>query len=197
MEDAQVPACVMRMGGIGHIEEETCLQIINGIAAGGTVKSALEDIDPGEVTRETVQRRFFAALAKSENLAQLYARAQKSRAQAQFERIGEIAEQVLQGELDPQAARVAIDAWKWTTGRQDPKKYGDKLQLETTDDKKQLSREEVLQQLAGSGLRVADVFASLTKRAEPGAGDLIELSAPALPAETEEAEDDLSGLDSQ
>lgn len=157
----------MGMAGSTPAPDETCLSIIALVAEGHTVGSAVAEVEPDEKKRSNLQRKFFAGLAKSDNLSQNYARAQRSRAQAQFERIGEIAEQVLDGKLDPQAARVAIDAWKWTTGRQDPKKYGEKIQLEDATPKPALSREETLAQLRASGLSVADVFATLTKPAEP------------------------------
>ena len=37
--------------------------------------------------------------------------------------------QVLNGELDPQAFRVAMDARKWRLGRMSPKKYGEKIEI--------------------------------------------------------------------
>lgn len=70
----------------------------------------------------------------------------------------------------------------------DPSRYGDKVEIKDTTPKPQLSREEVLAQLASSGLRVSDVFASLTKRAEP-AGEALEIGGG------NPADDDLSGLD--
>ncbi len=162
---------------------ETCLQIIDWIAKGCTVKAAVEEVEPVVAKRDTLTRNFYAAVAKCDNLAQSYARAQKSRAQAHFERIGDIAEQVLTGALDPQAARVAIDAWKWTAGRMDPRKYGDKVLVEDATPKATLSREEIKAQLLASGLRASDIFDALTKRAEPMP---LEIESTAQPAEAEE-----------
>jgi hypothetical protein len=76
----------------------------------------------------------------------------------------------------------------------DPSRYGDKVEFKDTTPKPQLTREEQLAQLRDSGLRIADVFASLTKKAAPTAGELIEIGDGAEPGNQGE-EEDLSGLD--
>ena len=63
-------------------------------------------------------------------LADKYARARLASADADADKIGHIAHGVLKGEFDPQAARVAIDALKWSAGKRKPKVYGDKLDVE-------------------------------------------------------------------
>ncbi len=35
----------------------------------------------------------------------------------------------MDGKLDPNAARVAIDAYKWAAGKRKPKVYGDKVAI--------------------------------------------------------------------
>lgn len=56
-----------------------------------------------------------------------YARAKEDSGDADADKIEEIAEKTLSGEIDPKAARVAIDAYKWTAGKKRPKVYGDRL----------------------------------------------------------------------
>lgn len=48
--------------------------------------------------------------------------------------IGDIRQKLMDGEIDPQVARVAIDAAKWEAGRRAPKVYGDKLQVGGAED---------------------------------------------------------------
>lgn len=67
---------------------------------------------------------------------QQYARAKEESAEAHADNIQDIADDVLKGNIDPQAARVAGDLLKWTASKLKPKKYGDKLDL--TSDGKQL-----------------------------------------------------------
>jgi len=62
-----------------------------------------------------------------------YTRAKTDSGDADADRINDIAEKVLTGELEPQAARVAIDAYKWSAGKKRPKKYGDKQFIDVTE----------------------------------------------------------------
>lgn len=59
-----------------------------------------------------------------------YARAREARADARSDRIDEIAEKVEDGELDANSARVIIDAEKWQAGKENSKRYGDKIQVD-------------------------------------------------------------------
>lgn len=75
-----------------------------------------------------------------------------------------------------------------------PKKYGDHIAIETTEAKPQRTREEILLELRESGLRVSDVFQSLTQKAEP-AGEVLEIG-DVQDAQVVDDSDDLSGLES-
>jgi hypothetical protein len=59
-----------------------------------------------------------------------YARAREARADFRADRIDGYVSKVVDGTLDPNAARVAIDAEKWQAGKEKPKVYGDRLQLD-------------------------------------------------------------------
>lgn len=61
-----------------------------------------------------------------------YARAKEESADAHADKIEEIAEGVLEGRYGHQESRVAIDALKWTAGKQKPKKYGDRVDANLT-----------------------------------------------------------------
>lgn len=56
-----------------------------------------------------------------------YARARDASADVQFDELDTLAADVRDGNIDPQAARVAADITKWTLARKKPKSYGDKL----------------------------------------------------------------------
>jgi SpoVK/Ycf46/Vps4 family AAA+-type ATPase len=68
----------------------------------------------------------FKWLSEDEAFSDQYARAREAQADTHFDEIVHIADT----EEDPQRARVRIDARKWTAGKQRPKKYGDKLNVE-------------------------------------------------------------------
>jgi hypothetical protein len=61
-----------------------------------------------------------------------YAQAREDMADADADKIADVAQAVLEGALDPNAARVAIDAYKWSAGKRRPKRYGEKLEVENT-----------------------------------------------------------------
>ena len=95
-----------------------------------------------------------------EGFVEQYARAKQDSADSRADQIEDIADKVLVGEYDPQAARVAIDAFKWTSGKHRPKKYGERTTTEHTGslkvsdlseselDSKLLQLEQLLEQSA-------------------------------------------------
>ena len=58
------------------------------------------------------------------NFAEQYARAREASGQLVGEEVEEIARQTLLGKYDPNAARVAIDALKWSAGQKASKSWG-------------------------------------------------------------------------
>ena len=77
-----------------------------------------------------------------------YTRAKLDSGDADADKIEEIAEKVITGEVGPQEARVAIDAYKWTAGKKRPKKYGDRQQIDVTDKTDKPDEEELNQRIA-------------------------------------------------
>lgn len=59
-----------------------------------------------------------------------YARAREHRAHARQDRIDFIAEQCGEGAIDPTIARVMIDAEKWQMSKEQPKAYGDRIEVD-------------------------------------------------------------------
>ena len=100
-------------------------EIINRITCGESVRSILKSKNnkPDFVT-------LLKWIDEDEIKFKQYARAKEESAHSDADYISNIAEMVLSGELDPNAARVAIDAYKWSSGKKNPKKYGDALKLE-------------------------------------------------------------------
>lgn len=69
--------------------------------------------------------RWAADPEKAEFCAQ-YARAMMLSGDADHDDVGDMARQIARGELDYAAGRAAMDGLKWTAGRKNPKKYGDR-----------------------------------------------------------------------
>jgi hypothetical protein len=92
-------------------------------------------------------------LQRHREFSEMYAHARESRADARADKIDAICEQVERGELDPNSARVIIDALKWQAGKEKPRTYGDKITQEHTGPgggplRRDLTDEEVAKRLA-------------------------------------------------
>lgn len=106
--------------------EELAAEFCSRIAIGRSLRSVVKDQDMP--SHSSIYRWF----ASHPSFCEQYARAKEDSADSRADQVEEIADKVLDGEYDPQAARVAIDAFKWTSGKHKPKKYGDKQQVENT-----------------------------------------------------------------
>lgn len=62
-----------------------------------------------------------------------YRAGRQANGEAHGDRIAQLGQQVIDGALDPQAAKVAIDALKWSAERMAPRQYGAK-QIHTGPD---------------------------------------------------------------
>jgi hypothetical protein len=69
-------------------------------------------------------------LNADQDLRARYEMARAERGDFHGEQVLEIARQVREGELDPQAGKVAMDGVKWSAGRMAPKAWGDRSQLD-------------------------------------------------------------------
>lgn len=76
-----------------------------------------------------IRRIVYKWLRENKDFENKYARAREDRADWRADRIDYYKRLVLKGQLDPQAARVIIDTEKWQAGKEKPKVYGDKIDL--------------------------------------------------------------------
>ena len=82
----------------------------------------------------------WSAIMIDERRKAVYEDAKMSRAHFHAAKIEEIIEEVELGKIDPQVARVSIDARKWLAAKMYPKFFSDKVQLQhdvTVDIRKQ------------------------------------------------------------
>lgn len=82
-----------------------------------------------------------------------FARAREHRADARQDRIDFIAEQCGEGAIDPAVARVMIDAEKWQMSKEQPKAYGDRIEVEAKHTHEHINRltDEELERIALGG----------------------------------------------
>ena len=74
----------------------------------------------------------FEWVHKTAENSQEYARAVENRAAARAARIDDYGDMLLKGEITSDVARVLIDKERWQAGKENPKKYSDKQQIEIT-----------------------------------------------------------------
>lgn len=102
-----------------EIADEICDRIVEGTSLAEICR------DPEMPAYRTV----FRWLRENEAFRQDYTRAREDQGDTDADAVSDIAQQALLGLIDPSAARVAIDARKWTAGRRKPKVYGDKIDV--------------------------------------------------------------------
>ena len=111
--------------GKTYYTEELADEILLKLACGDSLnKTCLsDDRFPDESSvREWIVKDHNGFAAK-------YFKARMSQADAHADRIADYADQVMNDqEIDPNRARVAIDALKWTAAKLKPKTYGDRLE---------------------------------------------------------------------
>jgi len=107
--------------------EDAADQILEAIADGQGLVSFLKQREDMP-SYSTVMRW----IRDNPEFAEMYTRACEDMADNDADKISDVAQRVIDGEIDPQAARVAIDAYKWSAGKRRPRKYGDKIEIDQT-----------------------------------------------------------------
>ena len=124
--------------------DEVCNEICIRIACGESLASICRD---GKMPGYRTVIMWLGDPTK-EKFLQDYTRAREEQGDADADAVADVGRRVLSGELDPQAARVAIDALKWTAGKRRPKKYGDRLDLNHSGSIDTMSEKDVDARLA-------------------------------------------------
>ncbi len=113
------------MAPVAYTDEQR-LEVIKRIC-GLIIQSSVEDACKQVGIAEST---FYAWVASDELLAEEYTRARVAIAYKDEVGIEKLVVQTERGQIDPAAARVAIDGRKWLAGKRNPKVYGDKIQTE-------------------------------------------------------------------
>ena len=97
------------------------------------IESICNGVSVRQILKNDGMPTFYALLdwmQKDEELAKQYARAKQESADFDADNVNYIAELCLRDKVTPAAARVAIDAYKWSAGKKKPKKYGDMIKID-------------------------------------------------------------------
>ena len=111
-----------KTGRKSSFDQAVADQVCERIALGESLRAICSE--KGMPCRMTV----FKWIRDFPSFADQYARAREDQAESFADDVVRIADQ----ELDPNRARVRIDARKWAAGKLKPKVYGDKVQTEVT-----------------------------------------------------------------
>lgn len=103
---------------------EVAAEICSLLADGKSLRKVCER--PGMPNKATV----FRWLAQHDEFRDQYAKATETRADAIFEEMFDIADEVAEEAAAVGKARLRIDTRKWALARMNPKKYGDKVSQE-------------------------------------------------------------------
>ena len=102
------------------------------------IDTILDRIASGEALRTicvqlgTTAQSFLRRVDANPALAEQYARARQACGDMMDSLVQSVADQCVTGEVEPNAARVAIDAYKWRAAHLRPKVYGDRVTQEVT-----------------------------------------------------------------
>lgn len=89
-----------------------------------------------KITADThlpTERTIYRWKLEHEDFAVGIARAREHRAESRSDYIDDLVEQVRLGKLDPHSAKVMIDAEKWQASKEQPRKFGDKVEVSGKD----------------------------------------------------------------
>jgi hypothetical protein len=101
--------------------------IAERIAAGETLKAITADASMP--SKDTLARWRL----EHDDFAAMLVLARGARADARADEIADLVEAVRTGRVDAQAGRVAIDGLRWLASKDDPRRYGDKVELSNPD----------------------------------------------------------------
>jgi hypothetical protein len=113
-----------KLGAPSSFTQELADEICDRIAKGETLRSIITSDNMPE------RRTIYSWLEANESFQHQYAHARSQQADHYFEQI--IDESF--SSHDAQIGRLRVDALKWVASKMQPKKYGDKLEIETKGD---------------------------------------------------------------
>ena len=104
--------------------------IIEYISIGHSLRSAIEMVKAKG--KPYSSKTFFKQIKENEEIGKQYARACDERTHLIFEEIIDITDEKMFDQVEVQQARLKVDARKWMLSKMNPKKYGDKIEVDST-----------------------------------------------------------------
>jgi len=117
----------MAVGRPSEYNFELCAEICEHVADGLSIRKALKQSDKYPSWATFRKWKF-----ENAELLTQYTRAREDRADTKDDKIDDILEQLMAGEIDPQTAKVLIDTLKWQMGKENKNVYGDSSKVDVT-----------------------------------------------------------------
>lgn len=121
-----------------EVMERICVRVANG----ETIRRISEDPDM------PTQSGIMKWIAQDLEFKAMYETARLARADARADEIDQLIHRMLEGEIDAQAAKVAIDAQKWLMAKENAKRYGDRVDVNTEVSVRRMPDDELDAQIA-------------------------------------------------
>ena len=112
---------------------ETCRVICNMIAEGETLNQIFSPEsrkEHGFPTRSTFFQWVLSRHPDAQELRDIYMTARETNGMVMGDKVVELARMVEHGVIDPNAARVAIDGYKWAAGNRSARHYGRRQEMQ-------------------------------------------------------------------
>ena len=108
--------------GNSKYTDQKAVKICEAVRSGSSLVEAAKRVNVNVLTA-------YRWMDAEPNFRNDYARAREERGEHYGRKVSELAEQTELGHIDPQAARVAMDGYKWTAARMAPKQWGDRKEV--------------------------------------------------------------------
>ncbi len=128
----------MAVGRPSEYNFELCAEICEHVADGLSIRKALKQSDKYPSWATFRKWKF-----ENPELLTQYTRAREDRADTKDDKIDDILEQLMSGEIDPQTAKVLIDTLKWQMGKENKNVYGDSSKVDLTSGGDKITWNEV------------------------------------------------------
>lgn len=94
--------------------------ICDGLVIGRSLRTMLVEVGASNGS-------FYRFIEADKPAAEQYTRARERQGDFDADQVTDVAQKVAAGEIPPDAARVIIDAHKWSAGKRKPKAYGERV----------------------------------------------------------------------
>ena len=106
------------------------------------------------------------AIRSNPEYSETYARARRNRSHVRVDRIDDYKDRMVDGQLDPMVARVAIDTEKWQASKEN-NEFADSLKVTATVETPAVTKEQMIEMMRKSPSYLAQIEAMVAEAKKP------------------------------